>query len=294
MAESTALGEWQSWFSSWQLTLEANGRRPKTIGFYERELLRFGERVGKPPLEVTRPDIREWVRAQIAEGRAPHTVNGRLIVCKSFFSWLADEGEISISPATGVSSPRHRGPDPAVMTDEEFAALLAQATGRGPFERRNTAILHVLESSGCRAGELISMTDQGTNLKERYLTVESKGGGWRAVPISAKAAEAVDRYRRTRSQLRGGNGKLWYGKQGSLTQGGLENVLAMLGRKAGVDVHAHRFRHRFAHRWLDAGGSEAGLQSAAGWSSVVMPRRYGRAMATERMLNEHSRLFGQG
>ncbi len=283
---------WPEWFASWRLTLEANGRRPKTIAFYERELARFGARVGIHPLKVTRPDIREWIRAQVGEGLAPNTINNRLIAVKSFYSWLTEEGEITVSPAAGVSSPPHRGPDPEVMTDTEFDALLAQTQGRGPYERRNRAILLVLEASGCRAGELISMTDSGTNLRDRFLTVEGKGGTWRSVPINARAAEAVDRYRRSRSQLRGGKDRLWWGKQGSLTQSGLENVLIMLGRKAGVDGHAHRLRHRFAHRWLDAGGSEAGLQTAAGWTSPVMPRRYGRALSVERMLNEYRRLNG--
>jgi integrase len=86
---------------------------------------------------------------------------------------------------------------------------------------------------------------------------------------------------------------LWWGHQGNLTVKGLAQVLRKLGQETGVGhLHAHRFRHRFAHRWLDGGGSEAGLQTAAGWSSVVMPRRYGRALSVDRMLNEHRRVFG--
>jgi integrase len=69
-------------------------------------------------------------------------------------------------------------------------------------------------------------------------------------------------------------------------------MLNGLSEETGIDVHAHRFRHRFGHRWLAGGGSEAGLQVAAGWSSVVMPRRYGRALSVDRMLDEHRRVFG--
>jgi site-specific recombinase XerD len=285
--------QWQEWFASWQLTLEAKGRRPRTIGFYERELARFGAHVGVGPLQVTRPLIRDWIRAQITSGLAPNTINNRLIVVKSFYSWLADEGEITVSPAVGMSSPPHRGADPEVMTDAEFDKLLQVTAGRGPFERRNRALLLVLESSGCRLSELVSMTDQGTDLRARRIDVEGKGGQWRPVPISTRAAEAVDRYRRARGQMRGGRGKLWWGKQGSLTGKGVETMLATLQARTGVDCNAHRFRHRFSHLWLDAGGSEAGLQVAAGWASPVMPRRYGRALSVERMLSEHGRLFGQ-
>lgn len=285
------MGEWETWFASWELHLEAIGRRPRTIAFYRRELLRFGEHVGVDPLQVTRPLVREWIRAQIAAGIAPNTINGRLICVKSFCSWLAEEGEIGVSPAVGLSSPPHRGPDPDVMSDDEFNRLLAACAGPGVYQRRNRALLLTLEASGCRASELISMRDEGVDLRERYMTVESKGGGWRRVPVTAQAAEAIDRYRRARSQLRGGDGKLWWGKQGALTVRGLDNVLRKLERETGIEIHAHRLRHRFSHRWLAAGGSEAGLQVAAGWASPLMPRRYGRSLSVERMLNEHRRVF---
>jgi integrase/recombinase XerD len=283
--------EWQTWFESWRLTLEVRGRRPRTIDFYQRELARFGAHVAAPPLLVTKDMVRSWVKALLAEGRAPNTINNRLIVVKSFYSWMVDEGEMPLSPAAGVSSPPHRGPDPDVMTDDEFDRLVAVTAGPDPLARRNRAILLVLDSSGCRASELVSMTDEGTDLRGRHLDVEGKGGAWRAVPISAAAAEAVDRYRRVRRQLNGTPARLWWGRRGDLTVKGLARVLAGLGEQAGVPAHAHRFRHRFGHRWLAAGGSEAGLQVAAGWSSPLMPRRYGRALSVERMLDEHRRVF---
>lgn len=283
--------EWEDWFESWQLTLEVRGRRERTIEFYQRELLRFGAHVDVPPTQVTKDMIRGWIKAQIDEGRAPNTINNRLIVVKSFYSWLVAEGELVLSPAAGLSSPPHRGPDPDVLTDDEFDKLLAATAGRDPFTRRNRAILLVLESSGCRSSELVSMTDKGTDLRGRHIDVEGKGGAWRAVPISARAAEAVDRYRRTRSQLRGTPGHLWWGRRGDMTRAGLEHALQKLSDETGIDIHAHRLRHRFAHCWLSAGGSEAGLQVAAGWSSVVMPRRYGRALSVDRMLDEHRRIF---
>lgn len=279
------------WWDSWQLTLEAKGRRPRTIAFYHRELLRFGDVVGPEPLLVGKAEVRDWVRGQTQAGLAANTVQNRLIVVKSFYSWLVEEGELPVSPAAGVSAPPHRGPDPAVLSDEEVSRLLlcVPAGARDPLTRRNRAVVLVLDSSGCRASELISMTDDGTDLRGRRIDVEGKGGNFRPVPLSVEAAEAIDRYRRVRAQLKGS--KLWRGRMGDLTVGGLAHILGQLEAETGINCHPHRWRHRFAHRWLDAGGSEAGLQVAAGWSSVVMPRRYGRAMATDRMLAEHDRLF---
>jgi integrase/recombinase XerD len=283
---------WREWFDSWELTLEVRGRRPRTIAFYERELLRFAAHVDTPPLLVTKATIRQWLKDLIDSGLSAHTVTNRLVVIKSFFSWLVAEGEMPVSPAAGLSGPAHRGPDPDVLSDDEFDRLLAEVSGPEPLDRRNRAILLTLDSSGVRSAELVSMENDRVHLRDRRVEVEGKGGLWRSAPISAQAAEAIDRYRRVRSQLNGTPARLWWGHQGDLSARGLAHMLAKLGEATGVDVHPHRFRHRFSHRWLAAGGSEAGLQVAAGWSSSLMPRRYGRALSVERMLDEHRRILG--
>jgi integrase/recombinase XerD len=286
------MDDWRAWFESWQLTLEVRGRRPRTIVFYENELMRFAHHVDTPPLLVTKPIIRGWMKDLIDQGLAAHTVANRLVVIKSFYSWLADEGEIPASPAAGLSGPPHRGPDPKVLSDDEFERCLNATSGPEPLQRRNRAILLVLDSSGVRAAELVSMTDPRVHLRDRWVEVEGKAGLWRQAPISTAAAEAVDRYRRVRAQLNGTPGRLWWGHQGDLSARGLSHMLARLGDRCGIPLHPHRLRHRFSHKWLAAGGSEAGLQVAAGWSSSLMPRRYGRALSVDRMLDEHRRIMG--
>jgi integrase/recombinase XerD len=42
-----------------------------------------------------------------------------------------------------------------------------------------------------------------------------------------------------------------------------------------VRLHPHRFRHHFAHAWLDRGGAEGDLMELSGWASPQMLRRYG-------------------
>lgn len=90
-----------------------------------------------------------------------------------------------------MSGPTHRGPDPAVLSDDEFDRLLAEMSGPEPLQRRNRAIPLTLDSSGVRSAELVSMTDAVVYLRDRRVEVEGKGELWRSAPISAPAAEAI-------------------------------------------------------------------------------------------------------
>ncbi len=60
---------------------------------------------------------------------------------------------------------------------------------------------------------------------------------------------------------------------------------------SGVDnLHAHRFRHTFAHTWLAEGGQERDLMRLAGWTSDAMLSHYGSSAADARALDAHRRL----
>ena len=84
---------------------------------------------------------------------------------------------------------------------------------------------------------------------------------------------------------------MWLGRKGPMTASGVAQMMRRRGQAAGVDdLHPHRFRHTFGHRWLSAGGTEGGLMQVAGWQSRDMLGRYGASAAGERARDEHRRL----
>jgi integrase len=96
----------------------------------------------------------------------------------------------------------------------------------------------------------------------------------------------LSRYLRARVGRRAdGDDALWLPARGAvpLAANGIKIMLRRRGLRAGVaDVHAHRWRHNFAHEWKRAGGDTGDLMLLLGWTSEDMPRHYGASAAAER------------
>lgn len=76
-----------------------------------------------------------------------------------------------------------------------------------------------------------------------------------------------------------------------LTPNGIKIRPKRIGAVAGVPrVHAHRWRHSFAHQWKRAGGNTGDLMLLLGWTSDDMPRHYGASAAAERAQETQARL----
>jgi integrase len=68
-------------------------------------------------------------------------------------------------------------------------------------------------------------------------------------------------------------------------------IVARIGRKAGVAVYPHRFRHHFSHTWLDRGGDGGDLMELNGWSSPQMLEWYGGSARGARARRSYDRIM---
>jgi site-specific recombinase XerD len=302
-ADIVTVGDLSANLISFGRHLRAVNLTPATQRTYLASLSRlagFLETRGMPTdvAGIRREHLEAFMADQLAR-YTPATAANRYSGIRPFFTWLVEEGEIGESPMARMRKPRLPEHLPAILTDQALLRLLHVCDGPGFNDRRDLAIIRTFMATGARLSEIAHLrwtpSDPDTNdvdLDTRVLRVMGKGRRERAVHIGDKAVRALDRYLRARVRHRLAHLPwLWIGEKGPVTDSGISQMLRRRGREAGVpDLHAHLFRHTFAHEALTSGLHEGELMALAGWRSREMLSRYAKSGEGERAISAARRV----
>jgi integrase/recombinase XerD len=288
-------------YRSWERALKAARKSPTTIRAYSYGVAALSEflgRTGMPtdPANITAEHIREFLIDQ-QERTSPETARLRRTYLGVFFSWLVKEGEIKVNPVSSVEPPAvgQDRPEEGVLTDAQWEALLATCRGRTVRDRRDAAILRLLESGGLRRSECAVLTVGDVDLDDLSVHVRrGKGDKGRTAGINPETAAAIDRYLRARTDRPTADSPLWIGRLGEpMTHVGIASVVRRRAEQAGLTgIHAHMLRHRWADGLKREGASDEVLMQLGGWKSRVVMERYGRGAAAGRALEAYHRIRG--
>jgi site-specific recombinase XerD len=304
VSDGVAAG-WLSLLHDWERTLVAANYPATTRYNYllaAAQLARYlgnliGEgcaRAAADPTAVQRVHVEDF-QAWMIETRSASTALNKHKALQQFFTWLVSEEELDRSPLERVRQPRTPRRLIPVLRPDETRRVLDTCRATHTFaDVRDQAIVRMLANTGGRLSEVAGLTIQDVDVGRDVVTFHGKGSKDRQVRLGAKTARALSRYLRARARHRAADRpELWLAVRGSrpISANAVKLMLQRRGERAGVPhLHAHRWRHTFAHEWKLAGGDSGDLMILLGWSSVEMAHHYGASAAAERAQQLQGRL----
>lgn len=291
---------------------------PKTLSSYRMSLknLEWYAHQNRWPANasnITRTHIREFLAYVGNEGNrwgytdpslasahpaSRSTVHRYGRVIKTMFRWATEEEQYLKENPTQrlkLGSPQYGEITP--YRDDEVYAMLNlchdEARYRGRYRGiRNKAIISLFVATGLRLEELRSIRIPNMDPRLQQVQVKGKGGKFRIVPIDGEARKALRHYLEIRPD---GGDELWKTEDGEvMSVNAIRIMIVRLKEMAGINGQqsqcrggAHRFRHYFATRFLEAGGDLNSLRLLLGHSTLNMVLRYSRFVDIQAALTQH-------
>ena len=254
-----------------------------TLNGYKRDLEKLSSYLSNQDVEnwklVKEHDLRTFVNSERRRGLSPRSIQRLLSSCRTFFEFLLTEGQIQLSPAQNISSPKLAQLLPKAM-DADLVQRLLDFKPKGMIEVRDKALAELLYSSGLRLSEICQLDVEDLDLKERICIVTGKGNKTRIVPVGRKAIQAIRDWMIYRSELK--NSKVTPTKAVFLNNKGhrisarsIQLRLEKLCLQRGIPgINPHTLRHSFASHVLESSGDLRAVQEMLGHSDIGTTQIY--------------------
>lgn len=276
----------------------------ETIDSYTRDINKFLDFMNNENYTLNSVDstlIRNFLAHETLDGISKRSNARRVIALRQFYEYLVRNNYVEFNPFIVISTPKVDKKLPEFMYLEEINNLFELNSQRKDFlMHRDQAIIELLFSSGLRVSELVNLTLQDLNLKERMMRIVGKGNKERIVPFSLKTQKTLSVYlENTRKQLISDSGNMigtnyvFLNSRGEkLTTRGVEYILQEIENKTGVtlSLHPHKFRHSFATHLLNQGLDLRTIQELMGHSSLSSTQVYTH-VSNQKMHDEYEKAF---
>lgn len=276
----------------------------ETIDSYTRDINKFLDFMNNENYTLNSVDstlIRNFLAHETLDGISKRSNARRVIALRQFYEYLVKNNYVEFNPFIIISTPKVDKKLPEFMYLEEINNLFELNSQRKDFlMHRDQAIIELLFSSGLRVSELVNLTLQDLNLKERMMRIVGKGNKERIVPFSLKTQKTLNVYlENTRKQLISDSGNMigtnyvFLNSRGEkLTTRGVEYILQEIENKTGVtlSLHPHKFRHSFATHLLNQGLDLRTIQELMGHASLSSTQVYTH-VSNQKMHDEYEKAF---
>ncbi len=231
-------------------------------------------------LEVSKDDIREYLKHLDSLNLKNSSISRRLSSLRSFYNYLVSNKVILNNPMKLIKNPKKEKKLPNFLQYDEFMKLLESIKNDDALSIRNKLILELLYATGLRVSELVNIKLNDIDLNNKVIRTLGKGSKERLVYFGDYAKELLSEYiRKERYELLKGksNEYLFINNQGGhLTTRGVEGVIDNIVNKASLKhkISPHVLRHTFATHLLDNGADLLSVKELLGHESLKATQIY--------------------
>jgi integrase/recombinase XerC len=207
----------------------------------------------------------------------------RVASIRTFTTWAQRRGHLAEDPGALLVNPKVSRTLPAVLRQDQAAALLdiaaLRADDAGPEHVRDRAILELLYATGIRVGECVGLDISMVDRMNRTVRVLGKGRKERVVPYGAPASTALEAWLDVRHLLvnERSAGALFLGTRGGrIDQRMVRTVLQRLFMHLpdAPEISPHGLRHSAATHVLEGGADLRYVQELLGHASLATTQLY--------------------
>lgn len=234
--------------------------------------------------KLTLEDLHQFRLWLSRQGLSLSTQSYHVIALRSWLKWLV-KNDFKVVAAEKIDVPKSESRNLKFLTREQVERLLAAPQISQTRGLRDKAILEVLFSTGLRVSELVNLSRESVDLRQREFWVIGKGRRPRVVFLSQRAAQALGRYLVTRSdnwpplfiRYVGARPAITSkGEEMRLTVRSVQRIVKKYVRQVQLPVPAtvHTLRHSFATDLLRAGAGLREVQELLGHKSITATQIY--------------------
>jgi len=261
------------------------GLSENTISAYKNDLKQyfsFLKKINKTIHNVSSEDITEFLWQLKQQNLKSNSIYRKSSCVTQFHKFLISENITTNNPVEGMMRPKLQRKLPMVLTVEEVDKLLSFKPKKFN-DIRNKAMIEVLYATGLRVSELVNLTFDQLDLKNRFIRVIGKGGKERIVLLNKKSVDALKEWIKLRDKKFAGKINKEYEKFVFLSKLGrpisridfweqLKNYVKQAGIQKNVSPHT--LRHSFATHMLKYGADLRVVQELLGHSDISTTQIY--------------------
>ena len=226
---------------------------------------------------VTVSDLRSFLEYCYDRGLKRSSIERKVAVIKTFFSYLHRNDYINSNPSKKLSYPRKAKRLPKFLYLREYDELLNFEV-RTFFDLRDKAVISLFYSTGARISEITNSMLKDLDLDTAQLKVTGKGGIERILFLTSETVMLLKKYLHEKN-LKFGDApdSIFVNKDGkNISVRGMYNIIIKRAAAAGLShkLSPHTLRHSFATELLNNGADIRAVQEMLGHKSLSTTQVY--------------------